>query len=65
MKTCRHCGAPITASKMAGGWLHALPLGRFRLSHAEYVDIVTDPPRKGAVLHRQTYIHPAAPGRSV
>ena len=63
MKLCRHCGAPITASKMAGGYLHSRPLEDFRLSHAEYRDIITDPPRKGQVLHRQTYIHPAQPRR--
>ena len=64
MKLCRHCGAPITASKMAGGWLHSRPLGLFRLSHAEYADIVNDPPRYKEALHRQTYIHPAQPARS-
>lgn len=58
---CRHCGAPIHHVREAGGWLHAEPLGRFRLSRRELQDVLTDPPRAHAPLHRQTLIHPAQP----
>lgn len=61
MKLCAHCGAPIRYVREAGGWLHSLPLGEFRLSRRELQDILADPPPRSAVLNRQTYIHPAEP----
>lgn len=60
---CAHCGAPIRFVRPAGGYLHSLPLGEFRLSHRELQDILADPPPPHHVLTRQTYIHPAEPKR--
>jgi hypothetical protein len=58
---CAHCGAPIRFVRAAGGWLHSRPLAEFIVSRREVQDIAADPPPKGFVLHRQTYIHPAQP----
>jgi hypothetical protein len=61
---CVHCGKPVKWVRTAGGWLHAAPLGEFRISRREADDVHADPPRRGhQPLHRQTVIHPAQPER--
>ena len=65
MKLCRHCGAEIHYVRKAGGWLHVAPLSQLRVSRAEQQDVLYDPPRAGAELHRQTVLHPAQPKRAL
>lgn len=60
---CAHCGAPIRYSRPVGGYLHAEPLADLRVSRREADDIRRDPPGPKFWKRRQTYLHPASPGR--
>lgn len=65
MKTCSTCGAPITYSKPARGWLHAEPLALMRVSHWEAADIMAaSPDRFKHTGGYRTVLHPALPRRS-
>lgn len=59
MPTCRYCGGEVAWSNAAGGWLHAEPLARLRVTHQEAREIYADPPHRKQVLHRATVLHQA------